>query len=132
MPEDEGVTDIAAVLVAGKEKAVIESGMRRKAARASAAELARAREIEALDLVTVEFRGHSLTIGKERYRFCDPLFDPSLMNTITAVDLAKTPGTVWPLQHVIGHAVGQTEIDVRQYIWAGLFVTGDIAKHVKG
>ena len=132
VPEDEGVTDIAAVLVAGKEKAVIESGMRRKAARSSAAEQARAREIEALDLVTVEFRGHSLTIGKERYRFCDPLFDPSLMNTITAVDLPKTPESVWPLQNVIGHAVGQTEVDVRQYIWAGLFVTGDIAKHVKG
>ena len=45
-PEDEGVTDIAAVLVAGKEKAVIESGMKRRAtAKASAAEQARAKEI---------------------------------------------------------------------------------------
>jgi len=43
--EDEGVTDIAAVLVAGKEKAVIESGMKRRAtAKASAAEQARARK----------------------------------------------------------------------------------------
>ncbi|KAG5221002.1 actin-related protein [Salix suchowensis] len=44
----EGITDIAAIVVAGKEKAVIESGMKKKAnAKASAAEQARAREIEA-------------------------------------------------------------------------------------
>ena len=74
--EDEGVTDIAAVLIAGKEKAVIESGMKRRAtAKASAAEQARAKEIEALDLITVEFRGKEVTLGKERHRFCEPLFD---------------------------------------------------------
>ncbi|KAJ3501639.1 hypothetical protein NLJ89_g9248 [Agrocybe chaxingu] len=37
IPEDEGVTDIAAVVVAGREKAVIESGMKKKlTAKASA------------------------------------------------------------------------------------------------
>jgi len=132
--EDEGVTDIAAVLVAGREKAVIESGMKKKqTAKASAAEQARAREIEALDLITVQFRDHSLTIGKERHRFCEPLFDPSLL-----LDL---PGTAalnpaeekpLPLQEVVGHVVNQTDVDQRQYIWHGLFVTGDITRHVKG
>jgi len=132
--EDEGVTDIAAVLVAGREKAVIESGMKKKqTAKASAAEQARAREIEALDLITVQFREHSLTIGKERHRFCEPLFDPSLL-----LDL---PGTAalnpaeekpLPLQEVVGHVVKQTDVDQRQYIWHGLFVTGDITRHVKG
>ena len=63
--EDNSVTDIAAVLVAGKEKAVIESRMKKKATvRASATEQARAQEIEALDLLTVQFREHSLTLGK--------------------------------------------------------------------
>jgi len=131
--EDEGVTNIAAVLVAGKEKAVIESGMKKKlTAKASAAEQARAREIEALDLVTIDFRGHSLTLGKERYRFCEPLFDPTLMAGITGFDPRKITESIWPLQDVVGHAIGQTEVFQRPNIWGGLFVTGDLANHVKG
>ncbi|KAF8159806.1 actin-related protein [Crassisporium funariophilum] len=134
--EDEGVTDIAAVLVAGKEKAVIESGMRKKAsAKASAADQARAREIEALDLITVQFRDHSLTLGKERHRFCEPLFDPSLLLGMPGTstpnsDIEQKP--LLPLQEVVGHVVGQTEVDLRQYIWQGLFVTGVVTRHVKG
>jgi actin-related protein 9 len=129
-PEDEGVTDIAAVLVAGKEKAVIESGMKKKAtAKASAAEQARAREIEALDLVTVQFREHSLTLGKERHRFCEPLFDPTLLNGIPGVSGSANS---LPLQDAVGIAVGHAEVDQRQYVWSGLFVTGDLTRHVKG
>lgn len=132
--EDEGVTDIAAVLVAGKEKAVIESGMKKKAtAKASAAEQARAREIEALDLVTVQFREHSLTLGKERHRFCEPLFDPSLLDGLPKVrKITKVSGKSLSLQEAVGHAVSQTDVDQRQYIWQGLMVTGDITRHVKG
>lgn len=130
IPEDEGVTDIAAVLVAGKEKAVIETGMKKKAtAKASAAEQARAREIEALDLVTVEFRGHSITVGKERHRFCEPLFDPTLLKPrqIPIDDVDPLP-----LQDAVGLSVGQADVDQRQYIWQALFVTGDLGNHVKG
>jgi len=91
--EDEGVTDIAAVLVAGKEKAVIESGMKKRAtAKASAAEQARAKEIEAMDLVAVEFRGKEVTLGKERHRFCEPLFEPSLLNVIEGLEREKGEG----------------------------------------
>lgn len=92
--EDEGITDIAAVLVAGKEKAVIESGMKRRAtAKASAAEQARAKEIEALDLVTIEFRGKEVTLGKERHRFCEPLFDLNLraLGEATVLDELASP-----------------------------------------
>ena len=130
IPEDEGVTDIAAVLVAGKEKAVIETGMKKKAtAKASAAEQARAREIEALDLVTVEFRGHSITVGKERHRFCEPLFDPTLLKPQqTPIDDVDP----LPLQDAVGLSVGQAEVDQRQYMWQALFVTGDLGNHVKG
>ncbi|KAJ7695092.1 actin-related protein [Mycena rosella] len=133
--EDEGVTDIAAVIVAGKERALIESGMKKRAtAKASAAEQQRAREIEALDLITVQFRGHSLTLGKERHRFCEPLFDPSLLRGMTITDaLPKTPSEMsLPLQEAVGLSVAQTEVDQRQYIWGGLFVTGDLTRHVKG
>ncbi|KAH9036369.1 actin-like ATPase domain-containing protein [Lactarius pseudohatsudake] len=136
--EDEGITDIAAVLVAGKEKAVIESGMKRRAtAKASAAEQARAKEIEALDLVTVEFRGKEITLGKERHRFCEPLFDSGLQ-TIgegPAPNEHASPqgeGLPMTLQDAVGHAVRLTDVDQRQYIWYGLMVTGDVTARVKG
>ncbi|KAI0305915.1 actin-like ATPase domain-containing protein [Multifurca ochricompacta] len=135
--EDEGVTDIAAVLVAGKEKAVIENGMKRRAtAKASAAEQARAKEIEALDLATVEFRGKEVTVGKERHRFCEPLFDLSLLSLGDgSVDQYASPevdGLPMTLHDAAGHAVRLADVDQRQYIWHGLMVTGDIAAHVKG
>ncbi|KAJ6504873.1 actin-related protein [Mycena vitilis] len=132
--EDEGVTDIAAVIVAGKERALIESGMKKRAtAKASAAEQQRAREIEALDLITVQFRGLSLTLGKERHRFCEPLFDPSLLRGIPVTDAPKPSAEIsLSLQEAVGLAVAQTEVDQRQYIWGGLFVTGDLTRHVKG
>ncbi len=126
--EDEGITDIAAIVVAGKEKAVIESGLKKKAnAKASAAEQARAREIEALDLITIQFREHSLTLGKERHRFCEPLFDPTLLNALSDPD-----AVVSPLQDAVGHAVMNVDVDQRQYVWRGLLVTGDLTKPVKG
>ncbi|KAF7797189.1 hypothetical protein EIP86_008381 [Pleurotus ostreatoroseus] len=132
--EEEGVTDIAAVLVAGKEKAVIETGMKKRAnAKASAAEQARAKEIEALDLVTVKFREHNITLGKERHRFCEPLFDPTLLEvTPTMSKKGHAEETIRPLQTAVGHAVAHCEVDQRQYIWQGLFVTGEITNHIKG
>jgi len=135
--EDEGVTDIAAVLVAGKEKAVIESGMKRKAtAKASAAEQARAKEIEALDLVTIEFRGKEVTLGKERHRFCEPLFDLNLLalGQDATLDENASPegdGMLMTLQDAVSHAVRLSDVDQRQYIWHGLMVTGDIVTPVK-
>lgn len=132
--DEEGITDIAAVVVAGKEKAVIESSLKKRAnQKASAAEQARAKEIEALDLVTMEFQGKSLTLGKERHRFCEPLFDPSLLVGVPGIP-KKTRGqqSVLPLQSAVGHAVGLTEVDARQYIYQGLFVTGELTSHIKG
>jgi hypothetical protein len=46
------------VLITGKVKAVIESGMKRRAtAKVSVAEQVRAKEIEALDLIIIKFKG---------------------------------------------------------------------------
>lgn len=129
--EDEGITDIAAVLVAGKEKAVIEAGTKKKAtAKASAAEQARAKEIEALDLITLQFRDRSITLGKERHRFCEPLFDPSLLFSLPRKD--ETEEDPLSLQNTVGFSVSQADVHARQYIWQGLFVTGDLASRVKG
>ncbi len=131
--EDEGVTDIAAIVVAGKERAVIESGMKRKQnAKALPAEQARAREMEALDLVTIEFEGKEVTIGKERHRFCEPLFDPSLLAGIPGVQVKEPRDFLQPLQNAVGEAVNKTDVDQRNYIWQGLFVTGAITNHIKG
>lgn len=129
--EDDGVTDIAAIVVAGREKAVIEAGTKKKqTAKASAAEQARAREIEALDLVKIQFQERFITLGKERHRFCEPLFDPSLLRGLKEIDIgAEQPK---PVQDAVGHAVALADVDLRQYIWAGLFVTGELTNHVKG
>ncbi len=133
--EEEGVTDIAAVLVAGKEKAVIESGMKKRMnAKATAAEQARAKEIEALDLVTIQFGEYSLTLGKERHRFCEPLFDPTLLAAVPGLPQQQQVGdeNMRPLQLAVGHAVNLAEVDIRQYIWQGLFVTGELTNRIKG
>ncbi|KAI0666763.1 actin-like ATPase domain-containing protein [Trametes maxima] len=131
--EDEGVTDIAAIVVAGKERAVIESGMkRRQNAKAQPAEQARAKEMEALDLVATEFRGTELTLGKERHRFCEPLFDPALLEGVPGVTHKEPRDQRRPLQNAVGEAVAKTDVDQRNYIWQGLFVTGPITDNIKG
>jgi actin-related protein 9 len=130
---EEGVTDIAAIVVAGKEKAVIESGMKKKQNKAATAqELARAREIEALDLVSITFGEKEVTIGKERHRFCEPLFNPAL---VAGMEYRKEKGREAPLQglqDVVAQAVGTADVDQRQYIYAGLLVTGEVTAKVKG
>lgn len=128
--EEDGVTDIAAVVMAGKEKAVIENSMKKKSiTKQTAEERARNAEIEKLDLLTIQFRDKSITLGKERHRLCEPLFDPSLLNTLPN---RTDPPPSLSLQETVGHAVLQADADQRQYIWHGLFVTGEITKHVKG
>ncbi|KAF9813445.1 hypothetical protein IEO21_05604 [Rhodonia placenta] len=124
-----GDINIAAIVVAGREKAVIESGMRKKAARGNAAEQAKAREIEAKDLVEVQWRGKTVTVGKERHRFCEPLFDLAARGR-KGKGKAKVPDL--PLQVALGEAVSRAEVDQRSYMWQGLFVTGEITKHVRG
>ncbi|KAF9564275.1 actin-like ATPase domain-containing protein [Agrocybe pediades] len=134
-PEDEGVMDIAAIVVAGKEKAVIENNLKKKNAqnKPTEADKKREREIEAMDLITVQFREHSLTIGKERHRFCEPLFDPTLLNGVYGADTAADDDyPLLPLQDAVGFAVSNLDQDQRPYVWQGIFVTGDITRHIRG
>lgn len=133
--EEEGITNIAAVLVAGKEKSVIESNQKKRAtAKASAAEQARARELEALDLVTLDFKEKQVTVGRERHRFLDPLFDPNLLRGLDgfAEKVERSGGALLPLQDICGRAVAKADLDTRISIWDGLFVTGDCASLIKG
>lgn len=144
--EDEGgVTDLAAVLVAGKEKAVIETGMKKRAnAKASAAEQARAKEIEALDLVTTEYGGKTVTLGKERHRFCEPLFEPALLDAVpeslrgeraekrAVIAAMADEGGRRSLQVGVGLSVERCEVECRKYVLGGLFVTGELTNRIKG
>ena len=131
--EEEGVTNIAAVLVAGKEKAVIETNMKkRQNAKASAAEQARAKEIEALDLVQVEFRGKQVMVGKERHRFLEPLWDPDLLKAVKSDEKTWHESGILPIQDVCGQAVAKAGLDARVPVWDGLLVTGDCASLIKG
>ncbi|KAH8116398.1 actin-related protein [Phellopilus nigrolimitatus] len=132
--EEEGVTNIAAVLVAGKEKSVIETSIKKRAtAKASAAEQARAREIEALDLITLDFNDKQVTLGRERHRFLEPLFDPDLLRGLDKFEnKVWRGGNLMPLQDICGQAVARADLDARVSIWDGLFVTGDCASIIKG
>ncbi|KAH9840137.1 actin family [Rhodofomes roseus] len=131
-PTADGDINIAAIVVAGKEKAVIEKGMKNKAARANAAEQARAKEVEARDLIEVQWRGKTITVGKERHRFCEPLFDVAVRESVKGKEREKEGAPALSLQAAVAEAVARTELDQRQYIWQGLFVTGLITNHVKG
>jgi len=145
--EDEGVTDIASIILAGKERAVIEANIKKRAnQKASAAEQAKLKEIEALDLVSLEFNGKEVTVGKERHRFCDPLFDPRVLKHVPGLEATlfghnekeKEQNPVLSVSEAAWRAVSRVEIDQRQYILGspsvagGLLATGDMTSYVKG
>ncbi|KZT53406.1 actin-like ATPase domain-containing protein [Calocera cornea HHB12733] len=141
--EDEGLTDVAAALVAGKEREVVEAANRRKAtdkrmhAAADRVMEEREREIAALDLVTLDFGGRQVRLGKERHRFCEPLFDPSVL---TAVDGLRERGgwtaaewedKVLGVQEAVQEGMAKLEWDKRRPLWEGVLVTGELS-NVKG
>lgn len=132
-PEDEGVTNIAAVLIAGKEKAVIEAGTKKKrGANATAAEREREREIAALDLVTVTFREKELTVGKERHRMCEPLFDLTLLRDVPGsqakeVEYEDIREHYLTLQEAVFVCTSRLDVGWRAHLLEGLFVCGDLA-----
>lgn len=151
---DEGVVDdIAAILVAGKEKALIEAANAKKNVTAQAkkaAATAAEKERAALDLVDVEFTfkprstpgvdvaGEELdfkvTLGKERHQLCEPLFDPALLNRLGEIldskskaRLAETPLGV---QDAVKLALDGIDLTQRPAVWGGVLLTGDAS--VKG
>ncbi|KZV96384.1 actin-related protein [Exidia glandulosa HHB12029] len=132
-PEDEGVTNIAAVLIAGKEKAVIEAGTKKKrGANATAAEREREREIAALDLVTVTFREKEITVGKERHRMCEPLFDLSLLRDVPGiepkeVEYEDVKESYMNLSEGVFLSVSRLDLHLRPIVLDGLFVCGNMA-----
>jgi len=147
-PEDDGGMNIAAVLVAGKEKAVIEAAGQRKKTAAQekrAAASAAEKERVALDLVDVEFtfsaqgtlagtteeRKVTITLGRERHQFCEPLFDPALLSRITPTPPNKAygkqlGGNIMGLQEAVRAATATVDSTQRFLVWDGIFLTGDM------
>ncbi|CAE6460282.1 unnamed protein product [Rhizoctonia solani] len=127
--EDEGITNIAAVVVAGREKAVVEANNRKKNTKNStAAERAREAEIAALDLLTIEFEDKQVTVGKDRHRFCEPLFDPTVLKNVKSVqeDL-KNPKSVFGLQEWVNYSASLVEFVWRYAVYEAVFVTGELS-----
>jgi actin-related protein 9 len=143
--ESAGMEDIAAILVAGKEKALIEAANARKnttaqakKAAASAAEKERA----ALDLVDVKFsftpkstpdlleeKSITVTLGKERHQFCEPLFDPLLLlrlgSDVHHEDRTRVSNQSMGIPEAIRQAAAAVTLSNRTSVWSGIFLTGD-------
>jgi len=141
--EDEGLTDVAAALVAGKEREVIEAANRRKAtdkrmhAAADRVMEEREREIAALDLVSIDFGGKVVRLGKERHRFCEPLFDPTVLTAVEGLrerggwTVGEWEGKVLGVQEAVAEGMAKLEWEKRKTVWEGVLVTGELGP-VKG
>lgn len=81
---DGGVADIASITLVSKERAV--NIRKRPNQETSAADQAKLKQIEALDFVTLEFNGKGVTVGKERDRFCSPMFDPMALSRVSGLE----------------------------------------------
>ena len=163
IPESEGVSvtvqaptevegalsNIAAVLVAGKEKAVIEAAGNKKKTAAQekrAAATAAEKERQALDLVDLEIslptspdslsapdaagaegQAITVTLGKERHRLCDPLFNPTLLNQFRPPDQWLPEGSIG-IDGAVRLAVSVVDHPYRSQLWEGIFLTGDTLK----
>ncbi|KAG8709540.1 hypothetical protein FRC09_000616 [Ceratobasidium sp. 395] len=127
--EDEGVTNIAAVVVAGREKAVVEANNKKKNTKNStAAERAREAEIAALDLLTLEFEGKQVTVGKDRHRFCEPLFKPSVLKNVEGIqETLKDPKSVFGVQEWVNYSAQAVDSVWRHALYDAIFVTGELS-----
>lgn len=138
--EEEGTLDIAAVLVSGKERALIEAAGTKKKAKA---DKEREKEMAALDLVLVQFHDFpTITVGKERHRFCEPLFDTAVLNactiplqTVIQMDglnkplppVPKSGDFMLPLQSAVHTVVKAVPFSQRPYLYFGIVITGQLA-----
>jgi actin-related protein 9 len=142
-PLEDGNLDIAAVLISGKERALIEAAGTKKKAGQNKAEKEREREMAALDLISISFRDFPpLTVGKERHRFCEPLFDPAVLNfcsiplqTSVKMDglnlptppVVKNRDFMLPVQGAVHGVVKAAPFSRRSLLYFGIVITGQLA-----
>ncbi|CCA68759.1 related to macronuclear actin 1 [Serendipita indica DSM 11827] len=140
--EDDGNLDIAALLVSGKERTVIEAANTKKKTAQNKADKEREKEMAAMDLVSVQFGDFgSIVVGKERHRFCEPLFEPMLLNSVsipiqTLIDMdgqsqpippPKDLDFLLPLPTAVHTIVKAMPLSQRSSAYFGLLITGQLA-----
>ncbi|PVF99883.1 hypothetical protein CPB86DRAFT_702539 [Serendipita vermifera] len=141
--EEEGNIDIAAILVSGKERTLIEAASTKKKAQQAKADKEREKEMAALDIITVQFRSFPpIVVGRERHRFCEPLFDPQVLanvsippETTVRVDgfsqplppVRKDPDFLLSMQTAVHNVVKAVPFSQRPHLYFGLLLTGPIA-----
>ncbi|CDZ97182.1 Actin and related proteins [Phaffia rhodozyma] len=141
--EEEGVTDIAAALVAGREKALIEARAakshksaakkeeeaKKRAAQAAAAAQATGDQRDA-DVTMVEFEGRELWIGHVRQRFCEPLFEPSLLQGIKGLEGLNggRPDELVGVQELVQMGIACVNGPEKVLCWEGVSVVGEMAR----
>ncbi|KIM32823.1 hypothetical protein M408DRAFT_326551 [Serendipita vermifera MAFF 305830] len=140
--EEEGNLDIAAVLVSGKERALIEAAGIKKRAGQNKADKEREKEM-ATDIISVQFRDFpAITVGKERHRFCEPLFEPGVLSacsipvqaviqmdglSLPTPPVPKDPDFMLPLQSAVHTVVKATPFSQRPTLYFGIVLTGQLA-----
>ena len=87
-----------------------------------------------------------MTVGKERHRFCDSLFDPRVLKHVPGLETtlfghSEKEGEQNPVLSVSEAAwrvLSRVEVDQRQYILdgpivaGGLLATGNMTSYIKG
>lgn len=134
--EEEGVTDIAAALAAGKERALIEARAAKShksaarqaedAKKRAAAAAADGAAAEA-DIALVEFEGREIYVGRARHRFCEPLFNPSVLKGIPGIEAEQVHETMTVAEGV-ERAIGSVIGPERLALWEGVVVVGEMAR----
>jgi actin-related protein 9 len=142
-PLEDGNLDIAAVLLSGKERAIIEAAGTKKKVGQNKADKEREKEMAALDLISISFRDFPpIMVGKERHRFCEPLFDPTVLNACSIPPQAvvkmdglsqptppvpKNRDFMLPLQGAVHAVVKAAPFSQRSMLYFGLVITGQLA-----
>lgn len=124
--DDDPSANLASILVAGKEKALIEANSKKKTARgAGAAEREKEKERQALDLIDVDFEGKKITLGRERHRMCEPLLDSDWVKNAVRSGM-KDDLTCATIPQAMVTMTRDMDVGIRQTVWEVVQVTGKL------
>lgn len=124
--EEEGITDVAKALASGKVNQILSAG------QTSNVTTLEGDKIEIQNLYSTSLP--PLTIGPERHRYAEPLFNPSLLShgTRFASSSAATHTHEPSVPELVANAVSTLpEVEKRGIVWESVVFTGGMAR-VKG
>lgn len=124
--EEEGLTDVAKALASGKVNKILSAGQNSNVTTLEGDRL----EIENLYSPSLP----PITIGPERHRYAEPLFNPSLLSQCTRFPQASAilHASAPSVPEVVASAVSTLpEVEKRGIVWESVVFTGGMAR-VKG